>query len=157
MSRRPRRHPGRDPRTPDLFDWQPPAMLRAFPAERIRAAGVRASVAKAIGLALRECGRTREQVADEIGAYLGEDISKNMLDAYASESRADHVINIVRFLALVHATRDFRLLQLLAEPFGLAVIDDRYLPAIEDAMYAEQIETLSQRQRLARRRWRGVQ
>lgn len=156
MSRRRGRHP-RDPRTPDLFDWAPPAMLRAFPKERVRAASLRASVAKAIGLALKECGRSRETIAEEIGAYLGENCSKAMLDAYASESREDHVINVVRFLALVHATRDFRLLQLLAEPFGLAVIDERYLSAVEDAMYAEQIETLSQRQKIARRRWKGAQ
>lgn len=144
-----------DRHTLDLLSWQPPEPTKAFPAEKVRAASLRAMVAKAVSLALKECGKPRETVVEEIAEYLGETVSKNVLDAYASESREDHVINVVRFLALVHATRDYRLLQMLAEPFGLAVIDERYLPAIEDAVLDDKITELQQRRQLARRKWRG--
>jgi hypothetical protein len=146
----------RDRNTLDLLAWAPPTPTQAFPPEKVRAASLRAQVAKAVALALRECGKAREQVAEDVSEYLGEPMPKTMLDAYASESREDHVINVVRFLALVHATRDYRLLQLLAEPFGLAVIDSRYLPAIEDAVLDDKIAELTQRRQLARRKWKGA-
>ncbi|WP_029009366.1 hypothetical protein [Azospirillum halopraeferens] len=150
MARRPH-----DPHTLDLLSWTPPEPTRAFAREDIRAASLRSMVAKAVSLALKECGKSREEVAEEIGAYLGEPCSKPMLDAYASEAREDHVVNVVRFLALIHATGDQRLLQMLAEPFGWAVIDQKYLPAIEDAMLDAKIDELTQRRQLARKRWRG--
>jgi hypothetical protein len=145
-----------DTRTLDLLAWKPPETVQAFPVEKVRAASLRAGIAKGVALALKECGRTREQVAEQIGEYLGEACPKNMLDAYASESREEHVINVVRFLALVHATGDKRLLQMLVEPFGLAVIDNKYLPAIEDAMLDDKIGELTQQRQLARRKWKGA-
>ncbi|MBF5095298.1 DNA transposition protein [Azospirillum sp. INR13] len=150
MSRR------RDTQTLDLLAWQPPEPVRAFPPEKVRAASLRSAVAKAVSLALKECGRDRDDVAQAMGEYLGEACPKTMLDAYASEAREEHVINVVRFIALMHATGDRRLLQLLAEPFGLAVIDARYLPAIEDALLDDKIAELTQRRQFARRRWKGA-
>lgn len=146
----------RDAHTLDLLSWQPPETAEAFPAEKVRASTLRAAMAKGVALALKECGRSRDEVAEDISAYLGEPCPKNMLDAYASEAREEHVINVVRFLALVHATGDHRLLQMLAEPFGLAVIDARYLPAIEDAMLDDKIAEMTQRRQLARRKWKGA-
>jgi hypothetical protein len=146
----------RDNGTLDLLSWQPPEPVRAFPAEKVRAASLRAAVAKAVSLALKECEQDREEIAVAIGEYLGEPCSKAMLDAYASEAREEHVINVVRFIALMHATGDRRLLQMLAEPFGLAVIDARYLPAIEDALLDDKIAELTQRRQFARRKWKGV-
>jgi hypothetical protein len=146
----------RDTQTMDLLAWEPPSPVASFPVNQVRAASLRASIAKAVAATLKECGRGREEVAAEISAYLGEPCSKGMLDAYSAESREEHVINVVRFLALVHATRDYRLLQLLAEPFGLALIDARYLPAIEDAVLDDKITELTQRKTLARKRWKGA-
>jgi len=65
-----------------------------------------------------------------MSAYLGEDVSENMLNAYASEARDEHIISLVRLIALIHATRDRRPLELIASMFGWAVIERRHLPAI---------------------------
>lgn len=148
--------PRRDDRTLDLLSWQPPEPVRAFEPEIVRAASIRAMLAKGVSAALKDCGRSRDDVAEVISGYLGEKCSKDMLDAYASEAREEHVISLPRFLALIHATGDQRLLQMLAEPFGLAVIDAKYLPAIEDSMLAAKIDELKTRQKMARRRWEGL-
>lgn len=144
-----------DSRTLDLLGWQPPAPVKRFAEEKVRAASLRGAIAKAVGVALKECGKDRDTVATEMAAYLGEDVSRNMLDAYASEAREEHVISLVRFIGLVHATGDHRLLQVLAELFGLAVIPQRYLPAIEAEILADKIEELQQRHKMARRTWKG--
>jgi hypothetical protein len=151
MARRP------DTRTLDLLAWKPPAApaLRYEEPEAVRAASLRASFLRAMSLAVEHSQKSREQVAADMAAYLGEEVSKTVLDQYMSEARETYTINVVRFLAFIHATRDFRLLSLLAEPFGLAVIEERYLAAVEEAMCAEQIEALERRQTMARRKWKG--
>lgn len=145
----------KDTRTLSLLDWEPPAPVRAFAPEQVRAASLRAQIAKALAVALKEDGRSREEIAAEAGAYLGEDFPKNMLDAYAAESREDHVINVVRLVALLHATGDRRMLQLLAEPFGWAVIDAKFLPAIEVALLDDKKRELEQAVEIARRKMRA--
>lgn len=144
-----------DERTLDLLSWQPPEPVAAFAPEQVRAASLKAALAKGVSLALKECGLDREAAAEAISDFLGERVSKDMLDAYASEAREDHVINVVRFQGLLHATGDRRLLQMLAEPMGWAVIDKRYLPAIESALLDEKIAELGQRKALAQRAMRG--
>jgi len=144
-----------DTKTFDLLTWEPPQPAKAFAPEKVRAATLRSTICRAIALALKECGQDRELIAAEIGEYLGESCPKNMLDAYASEAREDHTIPLVRFLGLVHATRDMRLLQILAQQFGWAVIPAKYLPAIEEAILADKIEELTQRKAMARKTWKG--
>jgi hypothetical protein len=149
------RHKG-DNRTLDLLTWQPASPAKAFEPEKVRAASLRSILCRAIALSLKECGREREQVAEEIGQYLGESCTKAMLDAYASEAREDHTMPLVKFLGLIHATRDMRLLQILAQQFGWAVIPERYLGAVEEAVIAAKEEELGLMKRQARRRWKGI-
>ncbi|MEO0034384.1 MAG: hypothetical protein RLZZ501_407 [Pseudomonadota bacterium] len=146
----------RDSRTMDLLSWQPPNPARAFDADKVRAASLRSMICRGVSLALKECGQDRDQIAAGIGAYLGEPCAKSMLDAYASEARDDHTIPLVRYLGLVHATRDIRLMQMLAQPFEWAVIPAKYLPAIEEAILADKIEELQQRKVVARKSWKGA-
>lgn len=150
MARRPS-----DQSTMDLFTWNPPQMAKTFAPSEVRAASLRSSIAKAISLALKTCGKGREQAASEVGTYLGEDCPKNMLDAYASEAREDHSISLIRFVALLHVTRDIRLLNLVANMFGWVVIDQKYLPAIEEAICQDKIEELQARKAQARKSWKG--
>jgi hypothetical protein len=144
----------KDRLTLDMFDWEPPKMARAFEVAKVRAASLRAMVSKAVSLAMKECGKPRETLAKEIGEYLGEDCSKAMLDAYASEAREDHAISVVRFVALIHATQDIRLLNMIAEQFGWAVIPKRYLAAAEEAIWNDRKEYATQQSMAARRRWK---
>ncbi|MBB4018201.1 hypothetical protein GGR16_003235 [Chelatococcus caeni] len=127
-----RRNPRiRNPDQLDLLGWVPSEPVKSFPVEKVRAASLASSLARAMSLTLKECGKPRGAVAEAMSAYLGEAVSENMLNAYASEAREEHIINIVRFVALIHATRDRRLLELIASMFDWAVIERRYLPAIE--------------------------
>ncbi|ACI98507.1 hypothetical protein [Rhodospirillum centenum] len=152
-----------DDRTLDLLNWEPPKVVHRFEVDHVRAATLRAQISKAVAVALKDCGKNRDEVAQEMTDYLGETTGKNMLDAYASEAREDHVINVVRFMGLVHATGDIRLLQLLAEPFGLAVVEKKYLPAIDEAMdvdrreaLAAELDRLDQRIAVRRKHRRGT-
>lgn len=145
----------KDRQTLDLFDWTPPAITPSFPARLIRAASLRAMASKALSISLKDSGKPRDRIAEEMASYLGEPCSKAMVDAYASEAREEHSIPLIRFIGVINATRDIRLLNMIAELFGWAVVPARYLPAIEEAMLAEKIEELQQRKTAARRSWKG--
>lgn len=127
--------------TDDLLAWVAPQPVKAFAPERVRAASLAATLSRGVSEALK--GRSREHVAQEMSAYLGAPVPANILDKYASEAAEEHVINVVRFVALIHATRSRELLQLIAEPFGWAVVEQRHLDAIELAAAIEERERLN--------------
>lgn len=145
----------RDLLTSDLLTWQPPEPAVRYE-ESPRGATLGARICRAMAIALDECDRDRETIAKEMGDYLGRPVSKAMLDAYVSEARDTHTINIVRFAALVHATRDWRLLSLLPELFGFAVVDDRYVSLIRATQMREKAEELETLARVEERRARGI-
>lgn len=146
----------RDTLTPDLLDWRPPEPAVRFDEDRVRGATLNARVCRAMAAALEECAASRGEVVERMGAYLGETVSKPMLDAYVSEARDTHTINIVRFAALVHATRDWRLLSLLPELFGFAVVDERYVSLIRAARMREKAAELDRLAEAEERRARGI-
>lgn len=133
---------------PDLLNWTAPQAALAFEERDVRAATLAARISRAVAVALRECGRPRRDIAAAMSSYLGEAVSVAMLDAYASQARDAHRIPVPRFLALVHATGDRRLLEMLAAPQGWSVIDRQHLPLIQVAQIREQEDTL-RRQREA--------
>lgn len=143
--------PPRAAAQPDLLSWQPPEPVVAYAPEQVRAASVAASIARAVAATLRDAPVSREDIAQRMSAYLGDRVSKAMLDAYASEARQEHQIPVTRLVALMHATGDRRLLQLLAEPLGWAVIERRHLPLIELAAVQERQEELRRRADTLRR------
>ena len=83
------------------------------------------------------------RIAAAMSAYLGETITENMLNAYASQAREAHAITLERFMALMHATGDRRLLEWLAEPMRWSVIDSKHLPLIELAAIQERQRELN--------------
>lgn len=125
-----------------LLDWTPPEATVRFDDRMVRAASIRAQVCRAIAVALGDCHVPREEIAARMSAFLGERISKHMLDAYASQAREEHAISLPRFLALLHVTQDRRLLELIAEMFGWAVIERRHLPLIELAAVQDRVDEL---------------
>lgn len=148
MSRR------RDQHTQDLLSWRPPEPVVKFSPEQVRAATLDQRLCKAMALALKECRMDRGIVAERMSEFLGEKISLAMLNAYVAPGRPTHVISVVRFAALVHVTKDRRLLELLAELFGWSVVDERYADAIAEVELAEkkeEIERQLQATRLKRR------
>lgn len=116
-----------------LSDWRPSQPLAAFAPETVRGASLAVTISKGVSQALKASGRSRTDTARLMSEYLDEQVSEAMLNAYASEARGEHIINVVRFVALLHVTQDRRLLELIASMFDWAVIERKYLPAIEMA------------------------
>lgn len=141
----------RCPDTPDLLGWTPPDPVIRFDERRIRAATISGTVSRAVSAALRDCAEPREEIAARMSAYLGEAVSTNMVNAYAAEGRDGHRINLPRFAALVHATGDTRLLQVIPELFGLVAVERRWLAWIEIGQIQEQREELGRALDAARR------
>lgn len=149
-----------DTGTLDLLTWTPkPPMSSSVPvspnidtsdgwrlAERI---------SRAVAAALRDSDVARDEIARRMSAFLGEDVSPHMLNAYASAAREDHNISFARLVALSHALARLDLLDLGARCLGGAVVDQRYLPAIEEAVLIDEIEEREARRRTLRSKWRG--
>lgn len=148
------RHPGQS----DLLSWKAPDAAPAFDRYRVRAATLEAVLARAVGETLRMSELSRREIALRMGAFLGETVSENVLNAYASPARAGHTISLPRFLALLHVTGDARLLNAIAEPAGFAAVDRRFLTLIELASLREHEDQVArQRKHLqARARATGV-
>lgn len=123
-----------------LTDWTPPEVVAAYAPERVRTSTLRSKIARAVAETLTDSEMTRADIAKAMSDWLEEDVSKNMLDAYASEAREEHTIPFLRLLALVHVTGDVRLLQLGAETFGHVVADAKYLAWIRVGMQADRRE-----------------
>lgn len=126
----------------DLLGWRAPQPVASFRPSTVQASSIAGRLSRAIAIALKECGRDRDDVAGRMTAYLGKPVSKNMIDAYASQAREDHAISAERLAALLHATGDRRLLNLIAEPFDWAVVERRYLPLIELAAVQDRMAEL---------------
>ncbi|WP_342239668.1 DNA transposition protein [Inquilinus sp. OTU3971] len=145
----------RDDQTLDIFnDWQPEQAVTRFPDATVQSVSLRGRIARAVSAALHDCEAEggRAEIAGRMSAWLeGETVSKHVLDAYASEGREEHTISAVRLAALIHATGDIRPLQLIAEMFGYAVIEDRFLPWIELGQIADRKVELDRRYESARR------
>jgi hypothetical protein len=140
---------------PDLLGWEPPQASLAFDEREVRGTTLAGRISRAVSVSMRDCGRPRAAVARAMAEYLGEDVSAAMLDAYASPGRDQHRISVSRFLALIHATGDRRLLEMLAAPMGWAVIERRHLPLIEVAAIREQEDELRRRRDVLTRRARA--
>ena len=121
-----------------LRDWAPPDPVVRFDDNQVKASSLPVRLCKAISTTLKEASEKRDAIAAKMSDFLGRRISVNMLNAYASAGREDHCIGLASFVALLHATRDRRLLEMIAEPLGWAVIDRRHLPLIELALVREQ-------------------
>lgn len=147
----------RDTKTLDLLAWTPPRAPVPVVAEEVsRSATLGGRLCRLMALVLRESDKTRDDVAQTMSDYLGETVSPSMLDKYVAESATDHVINIIRYIALIHATGDMRLLQGLADIFAYAVIPERFVPAIEESLLRDQMEQLNQRLAMATKSWKGA-
>jgi len=136
---------------PELFDWTPPQPVVRFEERAVRAASIAGRLCRGISEALSDSPHSRAEIARKISEFLGEDVGENMLNAYASPARETHVINVVRFIGLIHATQDRRLLELVAGMFGWAVVPEKYLPLIEvAAIRAEEDKLRARREALMR-------
>jgi hypothetical protein len=85
-------------------------------------AGLDRVISSAVGRALKEDNRDRAEIAGQMSSLLGEDVSRNMLNAYASEAREEHAISAHRFLALIAATGRLDILDVVISRIGGRVL-----------------------------------
>lgn len=146
----------RDPLTLDLFrDWQPPQVAVTLPGDAPRGGTLGGRIARALSQAMANSSLSREEIASAMTEYLGELVTKNMLDAYASQAREEHRISLERFIALVEVTGATGLLGFVAEAFGMVVVPAKYADLIELHFIDEQLQTLEARRAAKASNWRA--
>ncbi len=141
-----------DKSTLDLLNWRPETLeIARFEDEQIRAAALGGKVSKAIRTVLFDAKHREDMpmergvVAEEMSKWLDQEVTENMLSAYCSEARIDHNISLVRAIALMAVTHDSRLLTMIADELGLAVIPKKYEGTVQEAILLEQKEELELR------------
>jgi hypothetical protein len=72
--------------------------------------------------AIRKCGKSREDLADEMTALSGTEVTVRRLNAYTAESREDYRFPLELVRAFCAATGDFTLLAKIAELSGSKLI-----------------------------------
>lgn len=123
-------------RTP-AFDPAQMALALGVP-EAARNDGALASLprltASAVANILKGDSRNRFEVAGAVSALMDEDVSKLMLDAYASEAREAHRISFDRMPAVVAATGRYDVLRRLLATIGcdLLVGEEAFLARVGD-------------------------
>lgn len=85
-------------------------------------AGLERLISGAVSDILHADSRSREAIAGEMSRLLDEDVSRAMLDAYASAAREGHKVPMSRFLALIAVTDRHDILDRLLRPIGAAVL-----------------------------------
>lgn len=146
-----------DRKTDDLFDQPPGKVAIGFhEPKKVQASSLSQRISMAVSVILKECEEERDVIAQKMSEYLGDEVTKNMLDAYASPSRDTHNISLERAFALFVVTGDARIFGMELSSHGFSVIANKYVAAVEEAMWAER-EEIAQKERLAaRKRWKGA-
>mgnify|MGYP001171398043 CR=1 FL=1 len=85
-------------------------------------AGLEQRICSTVGTILNSDERSRWEIAARMSELLGEDVSKSMLDAYASPAREEHKVPMSRFFALVAVTDRQDLLDPLLREIGAALL-----------------------------------
>lgn len=133
-----------DTLTGDLLSWEPPDVAPRFDETRVRASSLAGKVCRAMSEALKEDMRSREDLAAELSDYLGEEISRDTLDAWTSEAREKHNVAAYRFFALARILASPALLNELLAETDMIVVDRKYQPLIERELALEAREKLEQ-------------
>lgn len=123
----PKRRPALDPAQLDLgFGVPEPASSDGALADLPRIS------ASSVATILKGDARSRFDIAAAMSRLLDEEVSKLMLDAYASEARDGHRISFDRMLALVAATGRYDVLRAALRRIGadLLVGEEVYLAEI---------------------------
>lgn len=117
----------RDPNTLDLYrDYEPEAVVERFEPVDTQAFSRAGKLSKAVAMALNSCSMSRDEIAAAMEEFLGDRVSKALLDKYASPVAEEHSISSLRLLALVAVTKDVRVLNTMLEELELIVVPRRY-------------------------------
>ncbi len=113
-------------------------------------AGLEQRISGVVGTMLASDERSRAVIAAEMSELLGEAVSKEMLDAYASPAREGHKVPMSRFFALVAVTGRQDLLDPLLREIGAALLVGEEVLTARLGHIDRQIEHLkTERRRIA--------
>lgn len=126
-----------DKLTGDLLSWEPPIVEARFEECRVRAASLAGKVCRVIAEAMKEDGRSREDIASELSDYLGEEISRDSLDAWSSEAREKNNIAGYRLIALMNLLSSPEMLNELLTDTDFVLVPRKYKPLIERELALE--------------------
>jgi hypothetical protein len=146
----------RDTKTLDMFrDIEPPAVVERHDESQIRAATLPARIARAVSATLKDFEGDRAGLASEMSAYLGERVTENMLNQYASQANLQHAIPAHRLIALAIVAGDARLINALLIDTGLIAVPTKYEALIDREMTREAIEKLQRKVLASDAKWRA--
>ncbi len=94
-------------------------------------AGFDAILSASVARMLSQDARPRAAIAQQVSALLGKTISKSTLDAYASESHAEHNVPAARWWAIVAATGRFDVADAIAKMVGCRLLSGDEIRAAE--------------------------
>ncbi|MET4206877.1 hypothetical protein [Bradyrhizobium sp. LA2.1] len=140
------------PRTPDE---QLPPVARRFSQERVRADRVSVRIARAVAEAIKESGRSREEIAEEMSNYLGEKVTADVLYQYSSPANERSNIPAHRLIALLAVTGDDRLINAAVQDTPFIAISNRFEPLIQREIAREEIARLKSLEEEADAKWRA--
>ena len=145
----------RDRMTLELFDWEPPRVAVGFESEQLPGNRIASRISRAVALALKDCGKSRLDIAREMSKELGYPVSEATLDAYASEAKESHKISLERFIALIMATECHDLLGFVAGFFDHVVVPERYGSLIELHLIEEHEREVQRRKQAIEAKWKA--
>lgn len=125
------------------FTFDEPAPARA-PSSL---AGLDREIAATVALILKEDERSRFEIAGKVSELLGDEVSKSMMDAYASEAKENHSISAARLLALIAATDRHDLFDRLVRHIGAALLVGDEIRTAEIGHIQRQMAQLKERLR----------
>lgn len=132
------------------FDFEVPA-----PAVGVSAlAGLERRINCAVGAILASAaldGRSRTVIAAEMSDLLGDTVSKEMLDAYASPARVEHRVPMSRFWALLVVTGRQDMLDPLLREIGMAGLLGREVETARIGQLQREIEIRNEELRRLKR------
>jgi hypothetical protein len=124
------------------------------PEESVRAYDLAGRLSKAVARTLEDSGMSRAEAAKAMADLLQDDMSKAMLDNYASQAK-EHVISALRLFALVTVTGDPRAINMLLAPAGMVAVPARYEPLIRREVAKEDLSRLQREIDAADAAWRA--
>ncbi|MDD1534582.1 MULTISPECIES: hypothetical protein [unclassified Bradyrhizobium] len=133
-------------------------VVARFEDERVRSPMVASRISKAIAAAITDSGKSREQIAADMTAFLGgESVTAGTLYQYSSEANQKNNIPAHRLIALAKVTGDARLLNAALEGIGFVAVEARYEPLLRREVRKEQLKDLLQREiDDAEAQWRAI-
>jgi hypothetical protein len=146
----------RDTLTTDLFrDYSPAPVVERFAEERVRTAKASSRIARAAAEAIKESKLSRENIAREMSAYLGEPVTTAMLDQYTSTANDKHNIPAHRLVALIAVTADIRIINAALHGTDFVAVDAKFEPLIRRELAKEARDRLEREANAADAQWRA--